>query len=118
MEKIFELVGDESISKIIFENSTKNRLRSLIYNLKKFPHLKEQLRSKDLDPVYFSKHMDHTEMLPKDENKKEDYKLSISDGMMKCENCNSMKTNCSEMHNIEFTVVFVNCYECGHTSRL
>lgn len=125
MESVYEkfntILGDENIVNIILKNvCNTSRTRSLLYNLRKFPHLKENLLNGTISPYYFAKDMTCEEMLPQDtKNIKQSTHLEDTrDGIMKCDTCDSMKTEYSEIHTLEYTIFLVYCKNCGHTSKI
>lgn len=116
--KFFSILENQDIVNIILESTTNTaRLRSLLYNLRNFPHLKENLINGHINPEYFAKYMTHDEMLPV---KQQTIILEreIVDGIMKCDNCDSMKTEYTEIHTLEYTLFHVYCKSCGHASKI
>jgi hypothetical protein len=121
LQAAFEvLIGDVEIAQTIIENSPSlSRTRSLLFNLRKFPHLKQNLLGKTLDPEYFARDMTHEDMLPvKREKTQEKFIDDSREGIEKCNNCNSMRTECTEIHTLEYTAIRVYCKDCGHTNKI
>lgn len=118
--KLQEILNNEDLVKIIVSNIIdSSRARTLVYNLRKFPHLKETLVDGTLDPEYFAKSMTHSEMSPyKIEEQKNYHHVDDSEGLVKCESCNSRKTDYTEIHTLECTFFRIYCRNCNHISKI
>lgn len=119
-EKFYSLIGNYQIVEIILKNNiSPSRIRSLLFNLRKFPHLVEDLSNGKVDPVYFATDMTHDEMLlVKRETTVEKFIDDSREGIEKCNNCNSMRTECTEIHTLEYTLIRVYCKDCGYTNKI
>jgi|688.fasta_scaffold2128263_1 hypothetical protein len=118
--KFYNLIENSDIVEVILKKDiSQSRMRSLLFNLRKFPHLVEDLLNGKLDPGYFAKDMTHDEMLlVKRESVTEKFIDDTRDGIEKCNNCNSMRTECTEIHTLEYTLIRVYCKDCGHTNKI
>lgn len=118
--KFLSCINDEKITDRIIETGVHpSRIRSLLYNLRKFPHLREDLVSGKLSPEYFAKEMQPTEMLPYVYSGETERVIKDErDGLIKCESCSSMKTEYTEIHSLEYTSILVYCKDCGNTNKL
>lgn len=118
-EKLYEILRDYDLAARILEHvKTDARMRTLLYNLRRSAHLKEGLLSGSINPEYFAKDMPHSEMMPQKEEKETSMVVDDRDGLVKCSQCGSMKTEYTEVHSLEFTSFLVYCKCCGHTSKI
>lgn len=118
-EKLIEILRDEPVVEEIANNiQTLSRLRTILFNLRHYPHLSQQLKSRQIDPIYFASDMSHEEMLPGYSSiaQKEQH-IEEPDGLFKCDNCDSMKTSYTEVHTLECTIYRIYCKDCGHTDK-
>ncbi len=120
-EKLFEILQNEEITDRIFQNvKTCSRMRTLLFNLRRSIPLKEGLLNGTISPEYFAKDMTHQEMMPHHYKQDQPKVMQIDDrdGIMKCTKCESMKTEYTELHSLEYTSFLVYCKNCGHTSKI
>lgn len=122
MSKIYHAfkkeIQNESILKIITSNiDSSSRARMLLSNLKRDKNLKNKLLNGDIDPFYFATKITHEEIQPT--------KLSIAleiddrqDGLIRCEECESYKTEYHEVHNLESSITHVFCHTCKHRFKI
>ncbi len=118
-DKLYEILLDEELTDIIVKNvKTSSRMRTLLYNLRRSNTLKEGLLSGVISPEYFAKDMTHEEMMPRSQEQKIIPINDDRDGLVKCSRCDSMKTEYTEIHSLEYTTFLVYCKSCNHTSKI
>lgn len=108
--------NQEVLVKIVDNVKSTSKAVSLMYNLKKYKHLVGLLETGRLDPVFFATKMTADEMSGQKIKNIEPNKLvsnELPDGLFKCQECKSMKTEHYEVHNIETTVTYITCLFCG-----
>ncbi len=118
-DKLYEILLDEELTDMIVKNvKTSSRMRTLLYNLRRSNTLKEGLLNGNISPEYFAKDMTHEEMMPRKQEQKIVPINDDRDGLVKCSRCDSMKTEYTEIHSLEYTTFLVYCKSCNHTSKI
>lgn len=118
-QKLYEILLDEELTDSIIKNvKTDSRMRTLLYNLRRSEVLKEGLLNGTISPEYFAKDMTYEEMMPRHKEEKTLLVNDDRDGLLKCTRCDSMKTEYTEIHSLEYTTFLVYCKSCNHTSKI
>lgn len=122
MSKIYQAfkkeIQNENILKIITSNIDSNsRARMLLSNLKRDYVLKNKLLNGDIDPFYFATKITHEEIQPQKIIQTID-STERQDGLIRCEECDSYKTEYHEIHKLENSITHVFCHNCNHRFKI
>ncbi len=115
-----ELNNETLVMGIVSNLPSPSRARTLLFNIKNFPEFKQNILNEKYSIEYLCKYMPSSEMTCKqkeeDFNKELIFKPDISqieDGIIKCENCDSMKTEYEQYHKLENSIIYCHCHACN-----